>query len=324
MKFDVSIIVEWENVLLADNSRCSKMLSELQVQMHELPYSTELIVIFNPEQVSLDVLKSDLETSLGIDHEDNDNFSLRIEAGEGLHYYQLKNFGAKIAQGEIIVFMDSDVIPDNGWLKAITTPFWEHAEINVLAGHTYLDPENIVSRAFALGWFFPLRTESTELISDAPFFYANNVAFRREFFIKYPFPEMPDGMTRGACRVLANILHEKNVLIWKNNTAQARHPAPNGLQHFIYRGLAEGRDWAMQRRLRGKGGMSTNLLILWKEIRNMMKMLKKSIKNGRHVGLPFWQVPLAVGIMWVYFLEKCLGAWAFFIFPRLTRNSWHI
>lgn len=324
MKIDVSIVVEWENVLLAQNIRCLKMLSELGVQMHESPFTTELIVLFNPGQVSREAVEKDVAACLKVAHAESGSNSLRIEAGSGLHYYQLKNYGAQIAQGEVIVFMDTDVIPERGWLEGIATPLLESDEIDVLAGHTYLDPEDVVSRAFALGWFFPLRTQSAELISGVPFFFANNVAFRREFFLEHPFPEMPDGMTRGACTLLSGALRKKNVKIWKNHAAQATHPAPNGLKHFIYRGLAEGRDWAMRRKMRGKGGLSTNAHMLKKTLRNMLEMTKKSARNGRDVGLPYWQLPIAVGIMWIYFIEMCLGAWLFSLFPRLTSKSWHV
>lgn len=324
MKFDVSIVVEWENVLLAKNDRCLRMLAELRTQMYALPHSTELIVLFNPEQVSPSTVITDVERCLETPLKNSDSFCVRVEAAEGLHYYQLKNYGASIAQGEIIVFMDTDVIPEDGWLEGITEPFFKNNEIHVLAGHTYLDPEDIMSRAFALGWFFPLRTESAELISGIPSFFANNVAFRRDLLIKYPFPEMPDGMTRGACTMLSGMLRKDCVTIWKNTGAQARHPAPNGLKHFIYRGLAEGRDWAMRRKARGKSGLGTNMYVLKKTIRNMTEMVGKSVKKGQSVGLPAWQIPLVVGIMWVYFIEMCLGAWLFSVFPRLTSRSWHV
>lgn len=324
MKTDISIVIEWENVLLAEDDRCFKMLEHLHQQACELSKSIEIIVLFNPEQFTAELVNSEVERYLGVAEASDCHVQVRVEAATGLHYYQLKNHGADLAQGDILVFMDSDVIPEDGWLAAISMPFYEHPEIEVLSGHTYLDPSDLVSRAFALGWFFPLRGHSEKMAKGVSYFYANNVAFRRNTFMRYKFPEMPEGMTRGACGILANTLKLDGIEIWKNHNAQASHPAPNGLSHFINRGFAEGRDWAMQRQASGKKALTTNFHIIEKSIKKTVRMVKKTVRNGRGVGLRMWQSPIAILIMAVYYLEICLGAWIYSVMPNFARKSWRV
>jgi hypothetical protein len=110
-----------------------------------------------------------------------------------------------------------------------------------------LDPENLVSKAFALGWFFPLRQDAPRL-GEARHFFANNVAFRREVIIAHPFPPMDRGQTRGARSSVAKILTAHGIEIWKTSAARTPHPTPTG-GITVTRALADGRDWASKRGL---------------------------------------------------------------------------
>src|SRR5215472_15982971 len=46
-------------------------------------------------------------------------FGIRTIAADGAHYYQLKNLGARAATGDIIVLVDTDVVPEPGCLAAV-------------------------------------------------------------------------------------------------------------------------------------------------------------------------------------------------------------
>lgn len=323
-QYDVSIVTEWENVLLAEEERCVHMLRQLRLQALASSRSIEILVVFNPRQVTGIVVDEAVRRYLLPPDDSGRVIPCRIEPAPNLHYYQLKNFGAELALGKIIVFLDSDVIPEEGWLQAITQPFFDHPEISVLAGHTYLDPNGLLGRAFALGWYFPLRSHSSKLVSGTTYFFANNVAFRRHMLEKYPFPEMPEGKTRGACAMLTRILRGERTVIWSNAAAQTSHPPPNGFSHFLIRGFAQGRDWAITKQEQDTGSFVCSLIALRNFFSSSFKMLNKTIRDGHAIALPFWQAPIAVGIMSFYYMEICLGAWMYLIAPGPSSRMWRV
>ena len=240
MQYDISVIIEWENVLLAEQERCFRMLERLRKQVLESTRSVEILVMFNPGQVDRTIIEAAIGRYLTTPAADGRRLACRIEAGPDLHYYQLKNLGIRLAHGEVIAFLDSDVIPEAGWLPALTEPFWSNPEIQVLSGHTYLDPKDLISRAFALGWFFPLRSSEPALMVGSRHFFANNLAFRRPVLEAHPFPDMDEGMTRGACSMLKAALARDGIVIWGNSAAQTSHPAPGTQRPGPLRGAGAG------------------------------------------------------------------------------------
>lgn len=320
----ITVIVEWENTLLAEHERCARMLRRLRHQVLDHASGVEILVLFNPGQVAGQIVRQAVSQHLLAPDDGDGRLACRIIPGEGLHYYDLKNLGAKAARGEVVAFIDSDVIPDEGWLRELTRPLRENPGLAVVAGNTYLDPDSLVSRAFALGWFFPLRRMDSGLIETGRFF-ANNVAFRRNVLAQRPFPEMAPGQTRGACTQLAKRLHREGMAIWLAPAAQTRHPAPNGLGHLLSRGLAEGRDLALSRlQSRGRPPWRTALKATRQVLSRTWRMLLTTLQHHRTVGLPLWQAPLAVSIMTVYYLEICAGAWACALAPGKAVEWWRI
>ena len=109
----VSIVVEWENVLLAGSKRAKAMLQSLIRQSNENSNILEIIISSNYPCEDLNIRPSSL----------NPQIKWRLENFEGRHYYELKNLGADLAIGEIIVFIDSDVIPAEDWLSQLLETF---------------------------------------------------------------------------------------------------------------------------------------------------------------------------------------------------------
>ena len=122
-------------------------------------------------------------------------FDTSIEVKEGLDYYPLKNFGAGMASGDLLLFVDSDVLPDPGWLAHLVGSF-ARPDVAVVSGQTYVGAHGLVGRAFALGWSYELRDPSGGLV-QGPKFSGNNVAFRTDVFRRTGFPAL-GGATRGA------------------------------------------------------------------------------------------------------------------------------
>jgi cellulose synthase/poly-beta-1,6-N-acetylglucosamine synthase-like glycosyltransferase len=137
----VSIVIEWENVLLAEMERCRRMLRELRRQILELnshaSLATEfgIIVVFNHEIVQPPVVTNEL---LQLFQSGDPHIGWRLAPATGLNYYDLKNFGAQQSDGDIILFLDSDVIPEAGWLKTLLGSL-ENPAVEVVAGNTVCD-----------------------------------------------------------------------------------------------------------------------------------------------------------------------------------------
>ena len=317
MKPDISIIIEWENYLLADIGRSLLMLERLKQQIPIVGKAVEVIVLFNPGQIERSVLETELFKILEL-NEGITPFVLRVEEVSGKHYYELKNEGVKLATGEIILFLDSDVIPEDGWLVNIVRPFYENTEIQVLAGNSYIDYEDVYSKAFALSWFFDLRLQERDIGIRNTGFYANNVAFRKEVIGKHPFPEMPEGVTRGSCYMLYKQLERVGIPVWTNTAAQVSHPAPNGFSHFYTRALAEGRDHFLTDQPAFLDFFRNSYL------ERIRRSVNRIIQQRKEVNLSLWQTPVAIGIMTAYYSLYLMGGFIALSMPRYAKVSWRI
>jgi hypothetical protein len=65
------------------------------------------------------------------------------------------------------LFLDSDVIPQAGWLKFLLGSLDNNPAVEVVAGNTFLDLSDFMGRAMALSWLFPLR-ETDSVLKDVP------------------------------------------------------------------------------------------------------------------------------------------------------------
>jgi glycosyltransferase involved in cell wall biosynthesis len=297
------VIIEWENALNAEGARASRMLAVLASQLEELETSigpAELLLVFDEQEFSQDTLSDTVQKSLGASGERVD---WRLLPAETEGYYPSKNQGARAATGELLLFLDSDVIPEGDWLRQMLTPF-EDPEIQLLAGCAYIEPTGLVGKAFALTWFFPLRSKDGPLRSLNSFF-ANNLVLRRMLYRRYPFPELT-GTSRGGCIVLAETLRDHGITAWSNPRARVSHPPPNGWQHIRNRALAQGRDRLRREQISGSAlqrswvGSCYRLLLHW------ARSWRNIILEGHEVGLRWWQAPAVGAIaMTYYFLYWC-------------------
>jgi hypothetical protein len=308
---------------LSELDRTRRLLSQLYLQAGQIRCDVELLILYNPGQIDVAVISATLHRA-GIGGRKPPQLHVRVECSEGLHYYDLKNEGARRATGEIIVFTDSDVVPEEGWLRSMVDPLLSDPGISVVAGCTYVDPENLVSKAFALGWFFPLRHDKPALSAEGSFFFANNLAFRRRMFLENLFPPMPAGSTRGACAQLRQQLLEKKINVWTNSGAQVSHPAPNGWKHFLVRGLAHGRDEYFYFHTHGESRSGSCCEVLKRGFRRLNQMIPDTWAARERLHLNAFQIPAAIGIMIGYYSLALLGAVIVALLPDSSRKWWKI
>jgi len=302
-EFAASIVIEWENIHLAEADRCAAMLRELTRQIAEQPPAdgsrdVEILVIFDDQTTSEARVREVVAASHAAIP---DRVTLRFIAGSGRGYYEQKNLGAAEARGDLVVFLDSDVIPEPGWLRALLGSFANPA-VEVVCGNCYLDTGDLVSKSLALAWFFPLR-DGRDVLARQDSFFANNVAFRRDVAMRYPF-EPPEGTSRGACRVLARRLAADGRGLFVNTAARVSHPAPNGLRHLLLRGLAQGRDNLLFDRLIGRGGAGASLR---RVVRLQIGAWKRIVRHRRTVALGLLDLPAALAIASLYYACYAVG-----------------
>ena len=263
-----SVIVEWENVRWAGNARAVRTLRELLAQISELADEIdrrpELIILYEKGTAT----RQSVERALSLACANNAPVDISLHATEGSNYYGQKNEGAELASREYLLFLDSDVVPEAGWLRAMLGSLRNGVE--VVAGSTYVEPDSFFGRAFGLFWFFPLRSPSRGLV-ETKFFYANNVIFRRELFLANKFPDLP--LYRGHCSVLAVALRNKGIRLYQQTDARVAHPPPFA-SHFVHRALSEGYDVTTRARLKGKQrDLGTN------ELRRQLEGLQTRIRQ---------------------------------------------
>lgn len=322
----ITIIIEWENVRLAELQRCQRMLRQLNLQMRKLnanlapssqPYAFEVLILFNRDAVAESQVRTVVESCLD---RVQPNLLLKIVPVEDAPYYEQKNIGAQQAAGDVLVFLDSDVIPDDGWLEHLLASF-DSAGVHVVGGDCYIDPESFYAKAFALFWFFPLRKAHGELYV-MPHFFANNVAFRTETFRKYGFPTSRD-TSRGACVHLAEALKADGIAVYRNSKCQVSHPAPNGLSHFVRRGVAEGRDrWLALKSSRPD--KASILRATLRFLKSSSRGIRSTFRFRRDVGVSLAGAPCAAVIAVTYQSLCFAGEVLTWMYPGYMKSHFHV
>lgn len=306
-----SVIIEWENAKLSELSRTRAMLTVLGEQIVEQRAEgfdcERIVVLYDWEAIEVGLIKTVLAETLPSQVVD----CVHLIPTEDLRYYELKNHGARAVNSDFLVFLDSDVVPEPGWLAGLLSAVRQEG-IDVVAGATYVEPQGLYAKAFALFWFFPLRDENAAL-EPATHFFANNVAFKRNVFMAHPFPS--SGKFRGQCVDLAQTLMANGFGLWRQGASRVSHPPPNGPRHFMCRALCAGHDWAIQSEPRP---LHRHFLRAWRRMWRSTLGAKQRIRNKRlELGMGRKEMILAIAIAVAYYKFVFLGEMVSFARPNL-------
>ena len=298
-----SISIEWENARFAELERTRRMLRRVRQELIDLPPPPEppqVVVLYDRFTIDGALVERVVEEEF---RPTETPARLRIVASDHLRYYQQKNLGAAMTTGEIVMFLDCDVVPEPGWLPAMLAAFDDPA-VGVVGGETYVELAGFFSRAFALFWLFSLRPEEPGL-SRASFFHANNVAFRREIFAAHGFPDLP--IYRGQCTLLGDEIAAAQVGLFRSRDALAAHPYPTTPGYFVARALHGGRDWVMVESARAQGA-HVRLRAVLTDYRQRLRDARQRIRrNHATVKVGRLGAAAAMGVAFIYLSLQAAG-----------------
>lgn len=316
----VSVIIEWENARLSDLGRAKGMLAQLGRQMADVArrrdLQAELLVLYDSDAVDPAV-----PTAAVAAYIDSAAWpgTIRIVPAAGQRYYEQKNKGARLASGEILVFLDSDVIPEEDWLEGLLAAL-DDPQVAVVGGETYHATDTFYDQLFAAFWMFPTRRPSRG-VYRCKHFYANNLAVRREVFLAYPYPDAP--AYRGQCVALAKTMRSQGISIHRQGASRVSHPPPEGARTFVVRALCQGNDTVYWKRRRPFGLLlgANPVASLWRLFRQCAEVLVRIATRARAVGLGPRGILAAVALGFAYYICKFAGEVVAFFAPGLIRNN---
>ena len=306
----LSVVVELENVLHGQIARARTMFTRLleQLRENELVPRVEILVMYDETAIPATEVHRIVDSMTMADCP-----AVELVATQGLRYFPLKNEGGRRAKGEILLFMDSDCLPEAEWLRQLLDAF-RRPEVDVATGNSYIDRDTFYSKIFAAGWYFAARMPDGPIV-QTPMTMANNLAMRRHIFERYPFPDVPSQyMGQGVtwCHTLA----ENHVPIFLNPRARVAHPPPV----FLRSAIMNGNDTALRTRRPGEGRLQSLKVVSWRFQQNLRIMLSRIRLRYRDVGLPRVALPLAIAVAGVYWslwsLAELVARWAPGLIPH--------
>ena len=251
-----SIILEWDTVQDAGIARAQRVLGALHRQIGALQpliaARTELILCYEEADIASEDLRGLLARAAG--HAAWPCEVELIAVPTGTHYYNKKNIGARAATNDVVIFLDTDVVPEEGWLATMLEAFRDWST-SVIIGATALDHETPYEMAIALTWIFDPSTKEARGIQPLRRYSSNNIAFRRPLFLRFPFPE--HGSYRGQCAELQKSLIAAGIAVREQTDARAKHPPPKWFRGFLHRASAAGGDEYYYDAAAGRAGIGS-------------------------------------------------------------------
>lgn len=213
-----------------------------------------------------------------------------FSACTGGRYYEVKNAGAALASGDVVIFSDSDTVIGDGWLSALLEPLKDPKTIAV-NGYTYLGCDDFASRTFALLWFFPLR-DGDQRFASRRAMNANNCAFRRNWLASHPYPAS-NGF-KVSCTLLTSQLQQSGQDFVRVD-ARASHYPPRGWRFFFWRALVTGRDADRKYvALEAPSQAARVLKAARRWFSTSRRVSGRIITRAARTGMPVWQIPFAL------------------------------
>ena len=335
----VSLVMEWENAALTEATRVASLLRRIRLQVHELRQATghgsgdpsscavpgrirypiEIVIAFNQ---SLDEarLKARILEIMG---EEDREFRLTFCSTPEQRYFELKNAGANASKGDIVVFLDSDVIPQAHWLATLLSSFSD-PEISIVGSNCFVEHRTLYQKSYA-AIKFGEPFSGGGIVASYTLVHGNSMAFRRWAFDRYNFP--PTGFTyKLPFKYFIETLRRDRFPVYVNLGAQVEHPAPLP-KNFLKRGFFHGRDEMILRQerrqvSRSDGPESASTVTYWgaREYRLAASRLLRIMRLREKWQIALWELPLVYCIVAAYYSAVLAGYLVTKIWPGFSRR----
>jgi hypothetical protein len=217
----------------------------------------------------------------------------------GLGYDEAKQKAAREARGQIVLFLDGDCIPDDGWFEGHLTALQNG--VAATGGFTRYDGGFFggVASIMDFGFLLPVRSRPLQCYAF------NNSGFNRELLLDKPIPE---GSMRCRCYAHAQLLLKAGTPMQMVPQSRVRHERPPFFRERFRQGFdLVAATWTNPdlpaRRLVRLGVLSAPLFY----VRAVVNDLRRLVVGRRDLGLRPWQVPLAAVILPLFRLVDLAG-----------------
>lgn len=301
----ITLLIEWENAIdVADDwtrKAMDGLARELAAVADRMPQKPRIMYLYNRHAVPAGTVEKVIDSEAP---QLRDLADLEVVPTENLTYYKLKNYGIARTRTPLAVMIDSDAIPQPGWLDALLAPFAE-PKVMAVGGFTRLGHEDFLSRAMALTWIFDLEgdREKTERRNSI---HVNNCAVRTDFFREHPFPDLQ--AFKKQCVFWLRGIKEEGHLYVRTADAKAIHAPHPGLRFLVWRAWTAGFDSdfvTYHTRTKSRAGRLGYAFVHY--AKKLARAGKRILLRGDVVGMPWYERPFALLIALGYFTVLLAG-----------------
>jgi len=229
-----------------------------------------------------------------------------------------RNYGAKEASGEIIVFTDSDCVPEKNWLKEMVKPFEDKEVVGVQGKYKNLNTGNTVSV------FTQSEIEERYLRMGSQkytdFIGSYSAAYRKSVFLDVNGFDESFLKASGEDPELSYRIAAKGHKMVFNEKAIVGHPHPTSIKNYIKQKFSRG-YWGVllyKKHPSKMGGQSYNSSLYFIHIAFTMMFLFLSA-----ILLPF-NLSASLGLLGVLILTTLPSSLRSFRGPKLLKISWDV
>ena len=301
----VTILIEWENALDVEDFWTHRAMqafeTELTATRNRMSVPARVLYLYDQNRVTEDFIRN---TIASVAPRIPELCQLELVPTPGLTYYKLKNYGVARTETDLVIMLDSDAAPQPGWLDGLIAPFADPA-VMAVGGFTVLGYNDLLSRVLALIWIFHLRSDRQVTLKRKKI-NANNCAFRTAFFKANPFPDLP--AFKKQCGFWLRDIERRGIRWVRTLDAMTVHGPHPGLQFFTWRAWTAGTDRDFQTFHAGYATRAGRLgFAAWFWLKKCARSTQRILMRGHEVDLPWWQMPAALGLAYLYFTVLFAG-----------------